>query len=521
MVLIHLPVTGITSDVLVDALLRKQYFPNIKKTSGEELPPYFSSESLTDAAAADLLNLESRDRGVVRFGTRKFDGLVRPMGLPHPVAHVRLVNHLGKYWTHLDARLGSEQSKIAPRHHDDGRVLTMDYDDQLTESNAQTQAATGRRFVVKADISNCFGSIYTHAVDWALRGRDAARRGRRDNSWEHKLDLQLQRCNGGETKGINIGPAVSNIVAEFILQEVDLKLAGILATAFPRSGLQFTRNIDDYTLSCDTNDQAELFLTALGQELAHFRLSLNGRKTSVQPTVGGIGERWIADIHLRLPDPTEAEKAVRFVQWLGYHADDVPGKSVARYGAKTLVKERLKTGQADESDLILADELLRLAFHRPETLCFAVQHLEWSGSKFDGNNRVRLGHSLHQLLEQAAQRRETDTALWAMRGLESLSRTEELNSKSTRDALIALEDDLVWLVLAHLHRDGMNEVATAAELLNAGNNGDVPEDIVEEHWLARYELHRTERLQEVNLSKFEKQWFKKAINHSVSFSILT
>ncbi|MBG8732000.1 RNA-directed DNA polymerase [Neisseria meningitidis] len=71
----------------------------------------------------------------------------------------------------------------------------------------------GKRFVVNADISNCFGSIYTHALSWALVGKDIAKK-ERNGYWHNDIDKYTMNINNGETHGILIGCHASNLLSE-------------------------------------------------------------------------------------------------------------------------------------------------------------------------------------------------------------------------------------------------------------------------------------------------------------------
>ncbi len=59
----------------------------------------------------------------------------------------------------------------------------MNYSNWKTDGTPEPDLLIGKRYLVKADISTCFPSIYTHSIPWALIGKDdaKARRGSRGN----------------------------------------------------------------------------------------------------------------------------------------------------------------------------------------------------------------------------------------------------------------------------------------------------------------------------------------------------
>lgn len=80
------------------------------------------------------------------------------------------------------------------------------------------------RFLVRADISRFYQSIYTHSVPWALHGKAFAKRYRRARNVGNQLDQLLRSCQDEQTNGIPIGPDSSLLVAEIILSAIDERL---------------------------------------------------------------------------------------------------------------------------------------------------------------------------------------------------------------------------------------------------------------------------------------------------------
>lgn len=79
------------------------------------------------------------------------------------------------------------------------------------------------RFMMKMDILNCFGSIYTHSVDWAYLGdKEVAKNNiNKKNRFSSNIDLIMQNMNYKETNGILVGPEFSRLFAEVIFTELD------------------------------------------------------------------------------------------------------------------------------------------------------------------------------------------------------------------------------------------------------------------------------------------------------------
>lgn len=72
-------------------------------------------------------------------------------------------------------------------------------------------------YCIRTDITNCYGSVYTHTIDWAIRGKDAAKQAtgkRNDKSFAHMLDWTVERLQCNQTNGIPQGGELFNFIAE-------------------------------------------------------------------------------------------------------------------------------------------------------------------------------------------------------------------------------------------------------------------------------------------------------------------
>lgn len=148
----------------------------------------------------------------------------------------------------------------------------------------------GKRYVVKADISTCFPSIYTHSIPWALVGKATAKQNSRDKKkWYNQIDHYTQNCKNGETHGLLIGPHASNLLSELILTVVDRNLYD--------KGWRYIRNIDDYTCYVESIEDGQKFLLELGSELRQFDLTLNFKKTEIQELPVASVEQWVRKIN--------------------------------------------------------------------------------------------------------------------------------------------------------------------------------------------------------------------------------
>lgn len=132
-----------------------------------------------------------------------------------------------------------------------------------------------------ADITNCFGSVYTHSIAWAVKGKLFVKENMlQKNNFAQKFDEFLQKSNYEETNGIPIGPEVSRIFAEVILQRVDLNVIEKLNERKLKHNQNFVikRYVDDYFIFGNSNEDIELILEVLKKELRSYRFHVNDKK---------------------------------------------------------------------------------------------------------------------------------------------------------------------------------------------------------------------------------------------------
>lgn len=80
------------------------------------------------------------------------------------------------------------------------------------------------KYCMTLDIAKCFYHIYTHSISWSVKGKIYSKAYQRSESLENSFDKLMQHCNYNETNGIVVGPEMSRIFSEIILQDIDLKI---------------------------------------------------------------------------------------------------------------------------------------------------------------------------------------------------------------------------------------------------------------------------------------------------------
>lgn len=137
-------------------------------------------------------------------------------------------------------------------------------------------------YLSKLDVSHCFDSIYTHSIAWAVFQKDYSKMqlSKTKLTFPFKFDQLMQRSNHNETNGILIGPELSRIFAEIIMQSIDNNIIQDL----DKHGLtlgqdyQVFRYVDDYFLFYNEEEVFAKIKNNIQINLKKYKLSLNKHK---------------------------------------------------------------------------------------------------------------------------------------------------------------------------------------------------------------------------------------------------
>ncbi len=280
--------TEISSDELYKGLLAYGLF-------SDKLPPIFTSDKFYEYCLRKRHNFEQSPHNYVYFENMRSVNVPRPLAIPNPMAYQLLCDCLKSNWENIKQHFihmtDFQTYKVSRIHirkiYQSTALFEMNYDNWRVDGSPEIDLAFGKRYLVKADISSCFPSTYTHAIPWALVGKQIAKANRNLDFWYNSIDSLSRHIKHDETQGLLIGPHTSNLLSEIILTAIDKEM----------KVWKYTRNIDDYLCYVDTYEDAQKFLTELGASLRAYSLNLNHKKTEIVELPFAVTEHWLRKLN--------------------------------------------------------------------------------------------------------------------------------------------------------------------------------------------------------------------------------
>lgn len=242
----------------LDSIEARKYF--LKKNSyvNFDLPPYFNFEPLLKKVSR-IINKKSLDEFLKNYDTtlkkRKkpfpadFDNTNyriyinkdgnyawRPFQIIHPALYVSLVHKITEKnnWKFIIKRFSEFQknTKISCQSIPIESTDTDISDKATTISNwwqtveqKSIELALRYEYIMHTDITDCYSSIYTHTIPWAIHTKEEAKKKRNDKSLiGNSIDRHLMDMSNGQTNGIPQGSTLMDFIAEMVLGYVDLEL---------------------------------------------------------------------------------------------------------------------------------------------------------------------------------------------------------------------------------------------------------------------------------------------------------
>lgn len=398
----------ISETEVFEKLLDHGLFP--EKTIG-----IFTSQNFGSWARREGINLyKNNEFSNTTFYLTRNDNAPRVINIPHPISYFRLCNEIRKNWTTIYDKIGevddySKRSLIIPKPNNlNNRLISMlTYDRSQDEKFLILDKSFKAKYLVRTDIANCYTSIYSHSVSWALVGKNVAKNNNSRTEWFNILDFAIRSVQRNETVGIPIGPDTSAIICEIILSQIDKEL----------DNYNYFRYIDDYRCYCKSKEEGENFINKLSKELEKYHLRLNQRKTEIVNLPLPLEDSWVRDLKsfannfLKKNEFTNSDINIlsEFIDLAINLSNDNPNSSPIKYAVKILSSKQYK--DIDVYAFVIM-YISRVCFNHPYFI--DVFHEIFQRNPLNQRLKMLVPVEINSILQQHLEYSRSDVALWGI-----------------------------------------------------------------------------------------------------------
>lgn len=285
----------------------KAFFLKHESYINVDLPPYVKFDELLNIISHKIMdrknfinikksnpsNLENVNYKLFHNKNGKYDW--RQFELIHPFLYVSLVHEVTKYnnWKLIKKRFGEIRAKsivecvslpiVSETDKSDKAEQILNWWEQIEQKSLVL--SLDYNYVYHTDITDCYGSIYTHSIPWALHSKEVSKAKRKDKKLiGNMIDFHMQNMSNGQTNGIPQGSVLMDFIAEIVLSYADLCLSMKLKH-INKKDFYILRYRDDYRIFVNSTQIANEIIKTLSEVLIDLGLKLHAGKTTFSNNV--------------------------------------------------------------------------------------------------------------------------------------------------------------------------------------------------------------------------------------------
>jgi RNA-directed DNA polymerase len=235
---------------------------------------------------------------------------------------------------------------------------------QMIEQRSIT-LAIDYRYLLETDITDCYGSIYTHSIPWALHTKEEAKKRinrNNDSLIGVSIDNYLQDMSYGQTNGIPQGSTLMDFIAEIVLGYVD----SILTIELNKLNIvdyKILRYRDDYRVFTNNPFESEQIIKKLSEILTDIGLKLNADKTKASDNV--IKSSIKADKRYWISNKRVTENKQKWLIQLFLMSEQFPNSGTLDTQMKKFLKVLENSKREDSNIEALISLVTEIAYRNP------------------------------------------------------------------------------------------------------------------------------------------------------------
>jgi Reverse transcriptase (RNA-dependent DNA polymerase) len=456
---------------ITQLLIEHGYFP-------AELPSPFSTKSYAanlDKLPADPTGIGPKSSRCAYHSIPRLQHSRRLLGLPNPLHQLKLAFLVERHWSEIEKHMAQSPLSLTSLHvnPEPPRALSKaaQFDDLDTERVLRSSAS---RFLLKADLSRFYHTLYTHSIPWALHTKDTAKAQRNNKSlFGNVIDEAVRNTQDQQTIGIPVGPDTSDLISEILGVALDMQLL----EANPHlSGLRF---VDDYYLYFATRSEAESALADLHRVASHFAVEINPLKTMIRELPESLQPAWKSELRSQVIRPDqERQDLLGLFSSAFENATRYPGNNVLKFAVKQSTGRRVSVENWKVYESFLLGSLVSEPNLAPTLAPILIKYRD-DGYPIDSQKLLNSCAEVALYHAKLRQGFEVAWALWLCK-LFSL----ELPQPSLRQVSL-VDDPIVALLMLDLRNLGLADGLDPSMWLMHMQ----PDHLYSENWLLAYEAY--------------------------------
>ncbi|MEF3305332.1 RNA-directed DNA polymerase [Paenibacillus sp. GYB003] len=502
--------------ITTEDLVGKGYLPY-------ELIPAMSTKKLSKAVRKVLQKTKGKDVAkssrYYSYSIPKVKHVRRTLAIPNPIHQINLSEIVNKNWLEIEKYISqSPISKSKPV------IEIFEFDTERAFSREinlsdipieQAKLSVDARYLLRADISRFYPTIYTHIIPWALHTKKIAKENvkKRIKLYGDNLDDAVRSTQANQTIGIPIGPDTSFLISEIVGTAIDLDLERRLkGKKIKLVGFRF---VDDIFLYFKNISDANYALSALHLTMKDFELELNPEKTKIIELPVILEPKWVLELrqlkyHIGKNEELYNDDLITYFSKAFELSKLYPDESVLKYSLTEIVDSRV-----DEKNWALYESLLLNAvIAEPSVLPTVTEiFLAYNNEKYKLNKK-KIASTLFELISFHSQYNHVHEITWALWLCKTLK--IKLTTQVTK-IISSIDDSLVALISLDLYNNNLITRLNTdlwRERLNK-------ENLYTEHWLLAYEGMKKGWIAPIDGKDYleEDEFFKELKENDVEFYI--
>lgn len=254
-----------------------------KILNGNDLSNFYSADNMKRPRKLENVNFKLLYNKDGKYDWRQFE-------IIHPAIYIQLVSTLceKENWKKINSRFKNFQKdkKIIccsiPCQSNNKKKDKKDNILNWWTMFEQKSIALSMKYNCMAitDITNCYGSIYTHSIAWAIETKLTAKANHDNTLLGNKIDSIIQDMSYAQTNGIPQGSVAMDFIAEMVLGYADEQISSRIKSE-NITNYTILRYRDDYRIFTKNNNDLNQILKIITEILASLNFKLNSNKTLI------------------------------------------------------------------------------------------------------------------------------------------------------------------------------------------------------------------------------------------------